>query len=374
MVVIYHRDSLAIAQVSANLTSLSPTKLAQGYRLIRVPKSMEIKLRVANPSHVIVQSNHLLGFSSEKRATSRERKLQKSLEGLTDPKVVICRQTRGLGDAIMLESVVSQVYDYLKLNNPGSKLFLMIKESLYPVFYNLPYPLTLMAVEDYNNMEMLNFTIFDVSKVCADYETAFEPAISKNRPEIWCEHIGILSDQRSPRIYLTPEECSSAWEVMRNRFEGKEKIIGIGYKTYDKWRDYDNIDWLIKELSKLDNVGICILDKSKPSAQLPSNVIHFNTLSLRELFSYVYNCDLIIAPDTAHVHIAGSLGVPMYSIFGPTDPFIRLSCYNNTKMLSKPFTPCKRQPCWYHPCKERFCLSTLGPKTIVSQVKDFLGI
>ena len=374
MIVVYHAKTLKISQVSRNLTSLSAGMFAQGYRTARVPRSLE-PLLSGSPVGVTIKNGRVAGFSSAPLPT-RERKIQKSMGSLTDPQVVLYRSTRGLGDAIMLESVVSQVYDYLQDKYDDASIVVVIDEALHPVFENHPAGITVMSPEKYSTTPMSDFVVFDVSVACANFESEFAPAITKNRPEIWCEHIGMLSDHRSPTLYVTPEEKYRAGtiisEAIRKLGTQGIRLIGVGYRTQDEWRDYPHMVALVVELSKIENVAVLLLDNGNIRETFSSNVVHLNRLSLRELFACVSLCDAVVAPDTAHVHIAGALGVSQFAIFGPTDPSVRLADYTGLCTHPPLFEKCGRAPCWYSPCAGTFCLSLLHPKKIRQRVEAML--
>jgi ADP-heptose:LPS heptosyltransferase len=83
---------------------------------------------------------------------------------------------------------------------------------------------------------------------------------------------------------------------------------------------------------------------------------------------------MLIGPDSSMVHIAGALGenhdVRVLGIFGPTDPGVRLR-YNKAYWMEG-FDRCKRQHCWYVPCRGKFCLKTLSPSKVLGRVKGIL--
>jgi heptosyltransferase-2 len=59
------------------------------------------------------------------------------------------------------------------------------------------------------------------------------------------------------------------------------------------------------------------------------------TNSFEELISEIKSCCLLICNDSGPGHIAGVLGKPTFTIFGPTNPGFHLPLYNHHSFISK---------------------------------------
>jgi hypothetical protein len=264
-----------------------------------------------------------------------------------------------------VEELVSQVMETAE-GFPDVTIY--IARNLHPVFENHPLMFTL-RVPPIPDGEMMRYDhIFDCSDYCARYESAVQPNIDKNRPQIWVEGNGYTWHKRAPRIYLTAEERAFAKDYLK---DFPRPIVGVGYKSVERWRDYPYMNLLIQALSK-EYPTILVFHDKAIHVKFSENVHLIVGARLRKLFALVGECAVVVAPDTAHVHIAGALGVPVFGLFGPTDGNIRLMDYGVPFGLPRKFTVCGRQPCWYSPCKGRWCLSTLSPSKVVAGVKALM--
>ena len=65
---------------------------------------------------------------------------------------------------------------------------------------------------------------------------------------------------------------------------------------------------------------ISIARRIEANLQRDAIVLADDPLSLRELMALIRRCDLLVTNDSGPRHIAAAYGVPVVSIFGPTDP------------------------------------------------------
>jgi len=81
----------------------------------------------------------------------------------------------------------------------------------------------------------------------------------------------------------------------------------------------------------------------------------------------VEQCDVIVAPDSAILHVAGALQKTAVSIFGPVPPESRVNHYLNTTAMVAGL-PC--QYCWYRPTcgHNQTCLSEISPEAVAKAV------
>lgn len=72
-------------------------------------------------------------------------------------------------------------------------------------------------------------------------------------------------------------------------------------------------------------------------------------LTFRQSCAIVNMCDVVIAPDSALLHVAGALGVPAVGMYGPFPRELRTKYAKNTWVFEgdeKRKAPC--QPCFHH--------------------------
>tara|TARA_B100000809_G_scaffold1698_1_gene1941 strand:+ start:4430 stop:5239 length:810 start_codon:yes stop_codon:yes gene_type:complete len=267
--------------------------------------------------------------------------------------VVLQRVSPGIGDAIMMQPLIENLYRDNHKDFGLVTKFPDLFRGMYPIYDTPPEFAEVIDVDD--------------PCPCSLYESEVK-VIKKGRTQLFLESGGYTYKKEAPRLELTAVEQGKAEE-----FKG-EQGVQIGLSTtsaaygnvLDGWRDYPYPEALAKSLSSLGHV-VWMHTES-----LHSKYAEDFKGSLRDLMIRIKSLDIMVAVDTAAVHIAGALGVTVYGLFGPTDPALRIADYTSTFWLPK-YEKCGRAYCWYDPCKWRFCLQSLKPKTIQKKVKVLLN-
>lgn len=91
-------------------------------------------------------------------------------------------------------------------------------------------------------------------------------------------------------------------------------------------------------------------------------------LSFRQTAAIVNGCDVLIAPDSAFVHVAGALGVPCVALFGPFHWKLRTAYYPSVTALHG-HEGCS--PCWHHMAQVR---QDHFPKHCPTRDKGYCGL
>ena len=79
--------------------------------------------------------------------------------------------------------------------------------------------------------------------------------------------------------------------------------------------------------------------------------------TLKELIEIMISARFVISNDSGPMHIAAALGVPVYAIFGPTDP-IRTGPYGEGHTVIRSDTPCA--PCFKKSCDDMKCMKRVS--------------
>lgn len=264
-----------------------------------------------------------------------------------DYTIMVQRTVPGLGDAVMFEPVLR------RLKERGENVCVATP---YPDVFNMTYD-TVDKPPDYLSKD--NVIDLGLPCPCALYESKTDK-IKKGRIELFLERAGLEYKNDIPKIRLDPVE--------KNYLNPKIGVALVSARygeLNDGWRDYPYINALIERLKKVGDITWFHTE-----SVVLDNVHNFKG-SVKELIHAINSMEYMVTIDSAAAHIAGALSIPQYSIFGPTDPTLRVSQYPNTNFAPK-YEKCGKSYCWYNPCRDRFCLTTLSPKHIVKQVTNHL--
>ena len=93
--------------------------------------------------------------------------------------------------------------------------------------------------------------------------------------------------------------------------------------------------------------------------------------SFKELCAWIKTAELVITNDSAPLHIADSLKVPVLAIFGPTDPRKYGPRFSQSLVARKTLfcSPCEKPQCRYH----HECLRELGPEEVYQKALQILS-
>lgn len=280
-----------------------------------------------------------LGKSISEVSAARRAKGDKALA----PFVVVRRLVPGIGDAIMMEPVLRRFQEL------GRHVAVISK---YPAIFSRAYECLTEIPQTAKVIEL------GVPCPAAAYESTHR-TVKKSRIQLFLETAGLQFQADVPQIR----------GYVRQKHPHKKQIgVAIISATYndptDGWRDYPYPIPLLNALKKIGDVTWFHTEHANVTG-----IRNFKG-NIEELIMEINEMDVMITIDSAGAHIAGALGVPQFALFGPTDPTMRVSQYPNAHFLEK--SNCPVAYCWYQPCKERFCLSTISVKFITKKIKELL--
>jgi heptosyltransferase I len=88
--------------------------------------------------------------------------------------------------------------------------------------------------------------------------------------------------------------------------------------------------------------------------------------SLQELIEVMRKAGFVVSNDSGPMHIAAALGIPVYAIFGPTDPR-RTGPYGKGHTIINANEPCA--PCFKETCEDVKCLEGLSVDKVFEIIK-----
>jgi len=265
--------------------------------------------------------------------------------------IFVHRNLPGVGDAVMMEPVLRRL-------SQGNQLTVCTK---YPDLFTGMYDTVDTSPP---NTVVLSLGSDDVCP-CAAYELDHIDNIKKGRVQLFMESVGFTYCGEVPQLRLKPEELKESRSMRTARPRIGLSTISRNYDDpLDGWRNYPYSQTLITELCQWSEV--VWLHNEPINAQ-----VEWGEWTLREVMIRVASLGAVIGIDSGPAHIAGALGVPVFGLFGPTNPELRIAGYPNATWIEK-HEACGRAYCWYKPCRFRFCLTQLKPKWISQWVRNTL--
>ncbi len=140
-----------------------------------------------------------------------------------------------------------------------------------------------------------------------------------------------------PRIAI--QVSASAY----NRTYSHQKLAVIFGKLYDA-------EW---EIFILGTEGSTDQSPVPEKARDRVHDLAHERLTFRQSAAVVAGCNVVLAPDSAMMHVAGALGVPCVALFGPIDWEVRSKYYPSVRAIQgfkkmDGTIACPMQPCFFH--------------------------
>ena len=283
------------------------------------------------------------------------------MEALVNNKVIIERVLGGIGDVIMTRPAINA---YIT-QNPDKEVYLRTSKPLDELYADIHCAGIL--VDPYKFIPLEHY---DLNAPCLNYELENHPFVVVNqkkllrrdkdivlsRQEVFCNKLGVKFDISNYDVRFTEEELDFAESYTK----GLSNILLVHCNSNEISRTYKYESALLEYFSKYWG-GYIIAIRPKQSPKY-SNVVVWEHNSLRMLWAVMSKANAFIGVDSGPIHMAGSIGVPVYGIFGPIDPAIRLKYpHAYWKDIKCKYT--HNKPCWYTPCKGTYCMSRY-PKEI----------
>jgi heptosyltransferase-1 len=126
--------------------------------------------------------------------------------------------------------------------------------------------------------------------------------------------------------------------------------------------------------SKLSLASIIV--GSKRDIDIANKIVNFShgkaislagKTNLKELIEVIRHARFVISNDSGPMHIASALGIPVFAIFGPTDP-VRTGPYGKNHTVIKEDISCST--CLKRKCNDMKCMNSLSAKKVYKIIKD----
>ncbi|MHC4395657.1 MAG: glycosyltransferase family 9 protein [Planctomycetota bacterium] len=281
---------------------------------------------------------------------------------MTTKRILFQRTDGRIGDlAIMIRSV-----ELTRLRYPEAQIFV---QCLYPKLIEA-HPAIDKIYEVGADIPEVDFAI-NQNKVCGEYEFNI-PVIAKTRHQIFCDNVAEILDDDNLRwdglpqtLWVDRKLYSWANETIMNASQGRIPV-GVFWRAATDYRSWKGMNKLISLLSK-DFAVFCFDDKKQ--LNIRKRIHQFVGFSLDLVLALVSQLRFIVSNDSAGAHLAGGLGIPLWGMFGPTDPLLRIGMYHQAQWMS---ILCPKHPCWYNPCKKLLCFKEQKANKIFRQLKEII--
>lgn len=293
-----------------------------------------------------------------------------------DDIILVKRTSRGIGDILMALNGI----EALKTKYPRKKIHLAVPKGLHEILKYNPKIDRIIDCNDKINPRRY-FLIADISSPCARYEAGRVSRgqdVQKTRVEIFSEALGTshLIPDLLPKYYISEEEGKIAKNFFDKKITNNKPSLFFAPEAAERYRTYPEEYWqpLINKLSPYFNILLALSRKSGSF----SNCIDISYKSFRNKMALLGACDGCITTDSAPLHVAAALNIPIIAIFGPIDAKARCRGYKQTTVI-KSDLDCI--PCWRNgtmKCKKKpgeptqtysKCLEELAPNKVANIVK-----
>ena len=200
--------------------------------------------------------------------------------------------------------------------------------------------------------------------------------------------IGIDPDNRMPELFFLPSEKEWADDYLSSYNTGDNDLLigicpGASYQT-KQWGK-ENFRGVCNQLSRNPRIKLILFGEQSESDLIRyiskdmdlNKLIYAIGLSLRRVISLINRCKLVLTNDSALMHVASALKIPVVAIFGPTHP--KLGYYplgeDNVILYSNvPCSPCSRwgeKKCKY---REQLCFDDTQIEDVMKALNSNLTL
>lgn len=217
---------------------------------------------------------------------------------------------------------------YVQFHSKNVSVDMWVNEKMVPVWLGHPWVRKIITGEKVEGNYSLSL---DLNRV----ELKF--ASDKRCDDILLDRAGVKMVNRTPVYIVSPEERKMA----ENFFMGVQKpILGVSSFSSAKIRTWPHMEELIRHYLET-GWFIIRLDESNKDGGF--------RFTFREMAALMEQCDLVVANDSAALHLAGALKKRVAGIFGHTDGNVFTQNYEKAIPISS--KSCGHAPCWWAvPC------------------------
>jgi len=218
-------------------------------------------------------------------------------------------------------------------------------------------------------------------------ESATAPMVVVNRIEIFARALGVRQRELrrhglQPVFEPSAAARERAAEWLRSHQVCPGEFVAIQIAAAERYRSWSRVAEVARRLAGSRQV---VAFDDKPSAEFAAlaqqhgNIRLAIGLELSLGLALACEARLIVAPDSALLHLAGARGIPCVGMFGPTDGVLRMGAYPLAVAVSRraelPCSPCWRNqamPCALTGGMSSHCLDSLEVAPVMEAIERLL--
>jgi ADP-heptose:LPS heptosyltransferase len=262
--------------------------------------------------------------NTAERKSSRFKRVRKFAE--KHNRILITRAMGGIGDLLTMTPGLHA----LRQKYPGKEIHFAIPKRYFSVFANNP-DVKLIDIEkdrfDYRNYhKWFNLTDCPAARV----ESLTAPRVKRSRIDIFARALGLQGMSfwkmdRRPRYFLAEEDKAFRESFWREHRLIDKPVVGVQLYADEVYRDYPYMKQLVEKIAR--RYKVLVFDAETIEGYDFENVIKVDSYSIRQAFALASGCDMIIAPDSAFLHLSAAFNIPCVALFGPIDGKVRTKHY-----------------------------------------------
>jgi len=195
--------------------------------------------------------------------------------------------------------------------------------------------------------------------------------------------LGVEPTEKKLELWTEKEEVRKIESFLESQWVSPSQVlVGINPGSSPRWTTkqwpVENFAKLCDELARR-NIRVVITGSAdevpladellRQTRNKPVNAV--GKTSITELVALIRRCQVFISSDSAPMHIASSVHVPLLAIFGPTDPKRHLVPPPHYQVFAKE-VPCG--PCYLRNCPiGLICMKKITVQEVLEAVLHFLG-
>ncbi len=288
-------------------------------------------------------------------------------------KVLILRDTGGLGDILMMR----MIFEDIKRLMPDAHISFAIPTNYHRAAFWHP------CVDQVLNSKEVDENKFGISynltTICVRYEMRIRPRADRHRSEIWANYCGINLTSTTMHINIPTLVMKCGEKKLHNKLQR-----GKGYVCFapisnmvSKDLDENQIKGIIEEVRKMGYSPYILHNKPMPYVDCP--VFH---TTLDEWLALVAASDYVISVDTATFHASQAFDKPTVAIYSWADGKVYTKFHKSCILVQRhrdhtPGWTCG--PCYDHPRCPRTnqprkpCITEITVEEVMDAFRQLMG-